>query len=178
MGSIIICLSKAEDAERLSQMLADKGIEVDHVCTTGEEVLGFISEERGAVVISGYSLKDMTCTELQVRLPAHCEMIVLAGKDKWDMCSDDVIKAELPIRTEDLIRTIESVSSRLEARIRKGGMGPGGRTDEQQKVIEKAQDYLMENKGMGKTEAYRYLQRQSMNSGNSMIEVAKTILGE
>ena len=178
MGRIIIIMPKTEDAQRLAAVLTDKGIRADHICSTGTEVLELLSAEEGGVVISGYSLPDMTCTELQVRLPKNHEMIVLVGKDKWDMCSDDVTKVQLPLKVDDLVRTIESVSSRIEASIRKGGNGPGGRTDSQQQVVERAQKFLIENKGMDKATAYRYIQKQSMNSGNSMVEVAKTILGE
>jgi response regulator NasT len=42
--------------------------------------------------------------------------------------------------------------------------------------VEKAQRLLMERNGMERREAYRYIQKQSMNSGNSMLEVAGTIL--
>ncbi len=178
MGRIIIVMQKTEDAKRLGAVLKDKGIPVDDICSSGAEVLELLSPDEGGVVVSGYSLSDMTCTELQVRLPKNNGMIVLVAKDKWDMCSDDVTKVELPLKVDSLVRTIESVSSRIEASIRKGGKGPGGRTDSQQKIVERAQSFLMENKGMNKVEAYRYIQKQSMNSGNSMVEVAKTILGE
>ncbi len=178
MSQIIIVMSKLSDGQRLASMLSDKGIETDHVCESGAEVLSLTEENDGSVIISGYSLSDMTCTELQVRLPVHCEMIVLVGRDKWDMCSDDVMKVELPLKTDDLIRLIESVCSRIEASIKKGGTGSGGRTSDQQKIVERAQAHLMEYKGMTRSEAYRYIQRQSMNSGNSMVDVARTILGE
>lgn len=176
MGCIIIAMPRIEDAERLAVILRGKGFFVDFTCDSAADVLRHASYDDSGVVICGYKLKDMPHMELLELLPEHYEMILTVSAARWDMCADDVLKVELPLKVGDFVRTVEMVSSRMEAGRRKGGKGPGGRTKAQQEIVEKAQRLLIERNGMERTEAYRYIQKQSMNSGNSMVEVATTIL--
>ncbi len=87
-----------------------------------------------------------------------------------------MLKVELPVKIAELMRTVDMLLARNEARVKKGGTGSGGRSRQQQDIVEKAQRLLMERNGMERKEAYRYIQKQSMNSGNSMVEVARYIL--
>ncbi|MBR6237919.1 MAG: ANTAR domain-containing protein [Lachnospiraceae bacterium] len=176
MGCIIIAMPRIEDADRLAVILRGKGFFVDFTCDSAADVLRHASYDDSGVVICGYKLKDMPHMELLELLPEHYEMILTVSAARWDMCADDVLKVELPLKVGDFVRTVEMVSSRMEAGRRKGGKGPGGRTKAQQEIVEKAQRLLIERNGMERTEAYRYIQKQSMNSGNSMVEVATTIL--
>lgn len=176
MGCIIIAMPRIEDADRLAVILRGKGFFVDFTCDSAADVLRYASYDDSGVVICGYKLKDMPHMELLELLPEHYEMILTVSAARWDMCADDVLKVELPLKVGDFVRTVEMVSSRMEAGRRKGGKGPGGRTKAQQEIVEKAQRLLIERNGMERTEAYRYIQKQSMNSGNSMVEVATTIL--
>ena len=176
MGCIVIAMPRIEDADRLAVILRGKGFFVDFTCDSAADVLRHASYDDSGVVICGYKLKDMPHMELLELLPEHYEMILTVSAARWDMCADDVLKVELPLKVGDFVRTVEMVSSRREAGRRKGGKGPGGRTKAQQEIVEKAQRLLIERNGMERTEAYRYIQKQSMNSGNSMVEVATTIL--
>ena len=176
MGCIIIAMPRIEDADRLAGILRGKGIFVDYTCDSGADVLRRASDDDSGVIICGYKLRDMPHMQLLELIPEHFEMILTVSAGKWDMCADEVLKVELPLKVGDFVQTVEMVSSRMEAGKRKGGKGPGGRTKEQQEIVEKAQRLLIERNGMERVEAYRYIQRQSMNSGNSMVEVATTIL--
>lgn len=176
MGCVIVAMPKIEDAMRLSGLLRERGIEVLHVCDTGAQVLAHMDEADDGVLICGYKLKDMAHMELHVLMPDTFEMILTVSASKWDMCAEGVLRVALPLKVSELTRTVEMVLSRSEARRRKGGKGPGGRTREQQEIVEKAQRLLIERNGMERVEAYRYIQKQSMNSGNSMVEVATAIL--
>ena len=42
--------------------------------------------------------------------------------------------------------------------------------------IDKAKAVLMEKRGMSEPEAYRYIQKSSMDNSNSMVETAQMIL--
>ena len=176
MGCVIVAMPKIEDAMRLSGLLRERGIEVLHVCDTGSQVLAHMDEAEDGVLICGYKLKDVTHMELHGLMPNTFEMILTVSASKWDMCAEGVLRIALPLKVSELTRTVEMVLSRSEARRRKGGKGPGGRTREQQEIVEKAQRLLIERNGMERAEAYRYIQKQSMNSGNSMVEVATAIL--
>ncbi|MNC78331.1 putative transcriptional regulatory protein pdtaR [compost metagenome] len=49
---------------------------------------------------------------------------------------------------------------------------------EDRKLVEKAKGILMTNKGLSEKEAFRYIQKTSMNNGQKMSEVAKAILAQ
>ena len=50
------------------------------------------------------------------------------------------------------------------------------RSDEEQKLIDQAKKLLMERNGMSEPEAFRYLQKNSMDFGRTMVESAQMIL--
>ncbi|MCR5398421.1 MAG: ANTAR domain-containing protein [Lachnospiraceae bacterium] len=176
MDCIIIAMPQLEDASKLAGALRSRGMDVRHVCDTGAQVLMCVDDYNSGVVICGYKLKDMPHMELADSLPEHFEMILTASASKWEDAPDGVIKLELPIKVGELMRAVEHVASRIDAGIKKGGRGPGGRDEKQQAIVENAQRLIMERWGMERTEAYRYIQKQSMNSGDSMVNVAQSIL--
>ncbi len=176
MGCIIIAMPQLDDASRLAGILRSKGLDVRYVCDTAAQVLVYAGEADSGVVVCGFRLKDMPHMELADMLPENFEMILTVGSANWDNCREGIIKIPLPFKVSELTRSIEMVLSQTDARLRKGGKGPGGRSPAQQAIVENAQKYLMERFGMERVEAYRYMQKQSMNSGNSMVDVAKTIL--
>ena len=51
-------------------------------------------------------------------------------------------------------------------------------TLEDRKVIEKAKGKLMETSGVTENEAFRYMQKLSMDSGKRMKDIAEVILEE
>ena len=176
MINVIVAMPGIEDAKRLAELLRIRGREVHYVCDTGADVLSYISSIEYGIIICGYRLKDMVHSELLYMLPKGFEMILTVSADKFNICADGVLKLELPLKIPNLIRTVDMLYARMEAGMKKGGSGPGGRSREQQELVEKAQRLLMERNGMERKEAYRYIQKQSMNSGNSMTEVARYIL--
>ena len=50
------------------------------------------------------------------------------------------------------------------------------RSGEDQKVIQKAKELLMERNGFSEEEAHRYIQKRSMDNGTELVEVSQMIL--
>ena len=68
----------------------------------------------------------------------------------------------------------------LEAQIRrrrKKRSAPRQRSEEEIKVIDDAKHVLMERNNMSEPEAFRYIQKCSMDSGNTMVESAMMVMG-
>ena len=53
---------------------------------------------------------------------------------------------------------------------------PRKRNQEGREWIDKAKRILMENNHMTEEEAHRYVQKSSMDSGNSMVETAQMLI--
>jgi len=176
MGSIVIAMPRTEDAKRLSGALKSRGYDVDLACSTGSEVLQCINARDYGVVISGYRLSDMGHQQLLGYMPDYFEMIILTSEAKVSSCADDVVKVTLPLQIPQLTSTIDMIMNGVSKRLRHDKKGPGSRSEEDRQIIEEAQRVLMERNGLGRIESYRYIQKKSMDSSVSMIEMAKTII--
>lgn len=176
MGSIVIAMPKTEDAKRLAGALRARGYDIDLACSTGAEVLQCINARDYGAVVCGFRLSDMSHQELLGYMPDYFEMIILTSESKVDSCADGVVKVTMPLHVPSLMNTIDMVMSHTEKRLRHDKKGPGSRSEEDRKIIEDAQKLLMERNGMGRIEAYRYIQKKSMDSSRSMVDMASDIL--
>ena len=61
-------------------------------------------------------------------------------------------------------------------RRRKARTTPRKRSQEEQKIIDTAKHMLMEKNNMTEQEAFRYIQKCSMDSGNTMVESATMVM--
>lgn len=83
----------------------------------------------------------------------------------------------MPIKVNDLINTIEMMLQVQVRRRKKKRMQPKRRSPQEQKVIDDAKAILMEKNNMTEPEAFRYIQKCSMDSGNTMVESASMVIG-
>ena len=120
----------------------------------------------------------MLYSELYEYKPKSFEMLLVASKNLWDDCQDnDIVCAAMPIKVNDLINTIEMMLQIQVRRRKKKRMQPKRRSPQEQKVIDDAKAILMEKNNMTEPEAFRYIQKCSMDSGNTMVESASMVIG-
>ena len=131
------------------------------------------------IIICGYKLSDnMLYSELYEYKPKSFEMLLVASKNLWDDCQDnDIVCAAMPIKVNDLINTIEMMLQVQVRRRKKKRMQPKRRSPQEQKVIDDAKAILMEKNNMTAPEAFRYIQKCSMDSENTMVESASMVIG-
>lgn len=143
---------------------------------TGNQYGGPLSD---GIIICGYKLSDnMLYSELYEYKPKSFEMLLVASKNLWDDCQDnDIVCAAMPIKVNDLINTIEMMLQVQVRRRKKKRMQPKRRSPQEQKVIDDAKAILMEKNNMTEPEAFRYIQKCSMDSGNTMVESASMVIG-
>ena len=55
-------------------------------------------------------------------------------------------------------------------------MHPRFRSDEETRLIREAKELLMARNNMSEEEAYRYIQKCSMDSGTNMVETAQMVM--
>jgi len=176
MGSIVVVMPKIEDARRLAGAIRSKGYNVDMVCAKGSEALHCIKSRNCGVLICGYRLQDMSHIELIDYMPQYFEMILVTSESKLDSCSDKAIKVTLPLHIPILVKEVSDALDRVERQLRHDKKGPGSRSEEDRRIIENAQMILMNERGMARIESYRYIQKRSMDSSVSMVEMAGRIL--
>lgn len=176
VGSIIVALSKIEDAKYISNVLRHRGLETSTVCTSGSTVLSTMQHLDHGIVICSRRLTDMHYTQLIEYLPADFEMLLLAPKSVVDDCDPDTMVLGMPFRAADLIGTVEMMLTQQNRRLKKQKAAKKQRTEREQNYINNAKWLLMERNQMSEQEAFRYIQKCSMDSGTNMVETAQMIL--
>ena len=176
MGSIIVAMPKLEDAKKISEMLKSRGISKIDICTTGTSVLSRVHELDCGIIICARRFQDMYCKEIAENLPEYFEMLLLTSKDSFEHCPENVTTIEIPFRIAELLQSIELISMDLERRLRRNRSKSKKRSREEQAYIDQAKNLLMEKNQMTEQEAFRYIQKSSMDSCTNMVETAQMIL--
>ena len=82
----------------------------------------------------------------------------------------------MPIRIYELVNTVEMLLYQLERRLKREKKKPKARSQRDQNYITNAKLLLMDRNHLTEEEAYRYIQKCSMDSATSMVETAQMIL--
>lgn len=175
MLSIIIAFPKIEDAKSIKNALTRNGFEVNATCTTGAQVIGITDELDEGIVISGYRFPDMHFSELNNYLPKGFKMLLIASPTKFSESTDhNIVCLSMPFKLHDLLNTLQMMTYNYIRRKKKEKLK--FRTEEEKATISKAKQVLMVRNNMTEDEAYRYIQKNSMDSGTNMVEMAVMIL--
>ena len=177
MPSIIIAFPKAQDAINIKNVLIRSGYEVNATCTTGAQVVSIANELDSGIIICGYRLSDMHFWQLNGYLPKGFEMLLIASANRLEECTDNnIVCLGMPIKTSDLLNTLQMIYLNMTRRRKKEKAKPKQRSEEEKAIITKAKLLLMDRNNMTEEEAHRYIQKNSMDSGTNMVEMAEMIL--
>lgn len=177
MGSVLICMPNSNDAGKLADMIRTRGLNYDiEICQTASEMLRISNERDYGVLICTKTLKDMSFVELSEYMPEYFGMILLTKDMMTDTYSDRIVKIVMPFKIKELMSTIDMMTSLSLRRIKKKKTGPPKRSEEEEKLILEAKKLLIERNGMTEPEAFRYMQKNSMDMGRNLVETAHMIL--
>lgn len=176
MGSIVIALPKIEDAKKIRTILCRHGFSVAAVCTLGSHALANISELDCGILICGSRLSDMDYRDLAESLPNYFEVLLLASRRVLESAPDGLLSVEMPMKVSDFVNTVNMMLSRLERQQKRAKKKPKLRSWKEQNYIANAKLLLMERNHLSEEEAYRYIQKCSMDSGTNMAEAAQMVL--
>lgn len=172
MGKIVLAFSKDDTADKLRQILNGSGHEITAVCHSCAEVLRVASELDEILVIMGYKLPDAVADEVAEGLRDGQKIISLMRAERRDLINnDDILTVTLPVNRHELLSAIDIIWGEIE-RVRHRAK----RTDEEKEIIEKAKLFLMETYQMSEERAHRFIQKRSMDSGERLADVARTVL--
>lgn len=176
MGSIIIALPRLEDAKRISDVLKRRGLEPTAICTTASNVLSQVHQLDSGIIICGSRFSDMHYTQLAEYLPEFFEMLLLASAATIETCPPGILTLAMPFKPNDLLSTVEMMLLQQARSLKKRKAAPKKRSEQEQNYINNAKWVLMERNNMTEQEAFRYIQKCSMDSGTNMVETAQMIL--
>ena len=82
----------------------------------------------------------------------------------------------LPLKVQDLVSTLGMMMETIARKRKKLKSQPKERSREEIETIQQAKELLMERNHMSESEAHRYIQKCSMDSGTNMVETAQMIV--
>lgn len=177
MTNIIVALPKVEEAKVIKNILVRSGFSVTGICTTGAQAISQADGLNDGIVVCSYKLADMVYSELHECLPHGFEMLLMASARLIDECyGNDIVCLSMPLKTDDLINTVNMLVEGIERRRRKAKLKPKVRSAEEESAIKDAKEILMVRNHMTEEEAHRYLQKCSMDSGTNMVETSLMVL--
>ncbi len=175
MGAILIGMPKHEDALRIADLIRNGGITEECMpCQTGSEILRKAEEYDASLVITIKHFSDMGYEEVVSYLPSSVSVLLLTKDSSLNPFAANVIRLLMPFKADDLISTVQMLlpyQPFYERKKRKSA-----RPASEQKVIDEAKLVLMERNEMTEPDAYRYLQKSSMDSGRTLLESAQMVL--
>ena len=175
--NIIVVFPKKEAAQKIRNVLVKNGYDVSAVCTTGARAIEAAGHLESGVIICGVRFVDMLYCELKDCLPVYFEMIVIARREMWqEYGGDDTAYLPLPMSGFDLLDQVDGKFRDIERRMKKDLTGPKARTEEEKDMIRQAKELLMYKNGYSEEEAHRFLQKQSMDGGHTLVETAGMVL--
>lgn len=176
MVNIIIVFPKIEDAKAIRNLLIRSGYAVNAVCTSGAQALTAADRLGSGVIVSGYKYPDMIYQDLYEEVAGNFGMLLIASaRVIGEGVCEGVVGVTMPLKMHDLMDSLEMVVGNLEYRRKKRRMMPTQRSEAEKKLIADAKALLMERNHMTEDEAHRYLQKTSMDSGNSLVETAEML---
>jgi two-component system, response regulator PdtaR len=189
---LIIAFNDQDVAQKIRALLLGRGLPVRGICGTGGQVLQMAALcDGGGVVICPIRFSDMNAQELMTLLPEDFDLLVFVTPRQQDLISGSgVFTLTQPVSADMILdcarQLLETRQLRAAAMNRDtpaeapgrpaSGLAPAGRSLEEQKIIEQAKYLLMNRRKMSETEAHRYLQKKSMESGIRLAELARRII--
>lgn len=180
-GKIIIALSNIETGNKLKSLVVQEGYDVIGVCTSGNELIRLVMQYSPDLVLVGYKFKDMSLLDVYETLVDATSFLAIVNEPYRSFIEEDTdiycigtkISNVLLSNAIDLIFQGKKRIKKLRDKVEKLE-----HTLEDRKLIEKAKGKLMSTSGITENEAFRYMQKISMDSGRTMRDIASLILSE
>ncbi|WP_315079371.1 ANTAR domain-containing protein [uncultured Clostridium sp.] len=178
-GKIIIALSNMETNKKLKCLLMQEEYDVLALCTSGNELIRIVIQYSPDLVLVGYKFKDMSLLDVYEAIYDFTSFLALVNEPYRSFIEEDTdiycigtkISNVLLKNSIDIIFQGKKRILKLQQQVQNLE-----NTLEDRKLIEKAKGNIMEDKNMSENEAFRYIQKLSMDLGKKMSDVAALIL--
>lgn len=181
---ILIAMSNEAYSVKLRTVLVEAGYTVIDYARDGHECLRKVRALRPDLVVLEYNLSLMNGYEVSriVIEDRLCDIILVVAAEQESLISDlrgehSFVYMTKPINKSGLINTIDlMVKNRRKVRELEKQIEELKASLDARKDVEKAKGLLMKHLGLSEAEAYKRIQKQSMDRGIPMKEIAKAII--
>ncbi len=175
MEHIVLAFSSDTAAVKIKKMLEGSGYECHNtVCHTAAELLRTVSDYDNVLIIMGYKLPDMVAEEVYENLEPGCKLMsIVKAEHVHYIDNEDIFILPLPVNRQ---RLISSINIFLGYTGEHQNKTKNIRSPEDNKLIERAKLFLMEQYHMTEKQAHRFIQKRSMDVGAKVADTARIIL--
>jgi hypothetical protein len=180
MGCIVVANSNPAFAKLLAAMFHASGLSVGGVFLSGARLVEFTNRYgRGGVVVSSVWLSDMPAGNALRRVKPCFDFVFLVDpRAEGAACPPGTLSLKLPVNRMQLLATVAALQRLGEEgtplSVKK--LLAKDSQESQLQLVRKAQALLMERNALTEPEAYRMIQKKSMDFGRKMAETAFLIL--
>ena len=182
--TITVAMQNEQVAEKIKYALQRDGYSVGDICTSGNEAIRKVRSGPPDILLIGFEMPDVTGLEVATIIGDEnlCSVILFITNTQRDFSVSIVEDYDItlflkPINRIALMSTIDTV---LQNRRRMGKIEKElvelKQGLEDRKAIEKAKGILMKRKSISEGEAYRRIQKMSMDSRVAMRDIAFKII--
>lgn len=183
-AQIIVAMQNLQAAEKIKYALQREGYSVGDICTSGNETIRKVRTALPDILLINFEMPDVTGLEVATIAGDEnmCSVILFISNTQREFCTSIVEDYDItlflkPINRIALLSTIDAV---LQNRHRMGKMEKElnqlKKGLEDRKVVERAKGILMKRKSISEGEAYRRIQKMSMDSRVAMRDIALKII--
>lgn len=176
---VIVALQNLDTAEKISLLIVEAGYKVLTICNSGHELIRKCMAMSPEIVIISYKLNDMTILDVYNTLNNNCSFLAIVNETYKSFVQDktDIFCITNPISKRILINSLELIcqSNKKVFKLREK-VNDLQTAMKERKIIERAKGILMEHENLTEREAFRIIQKNSMDTGSKMIDVAGNII--
>ncbi|BAK97957.1 hypothetical protein OBV_07590 [Oscillibacter valericigenes Sjm18-20] len=174
MDRMIVAFPNMEAQRRIVKLLETGGYAPAFCCAAGAEAVRATRKLGSAVIVCAFHLRDMTANDLASSLRDTAALLVVSTAANLDFCEgENLFKLSSPTRRADFFASLDLLR-RFESKNLRHPAPP--RQEEEQRLIRRAKELMMDINRMTEAEAHRFLQKQSMDTGLKLTETARIIV--
>lgn len=172
MDNIVVAFANEEAQRRIVRLLESGGVSPAGCFFSGADAIRTIRQLGGGIVVCSFKLRDMTAVDLAASLRDLGSLLVVSSAANLEFCEgENLFKLATPAARSDFFASLDLLR-KLEAHPHPRPH----RAEEEQRVIRRAKELLMDINRMTEAEAHRFLQKRSMDTGTRLAETAQHII--
>lgn len=166
-NNVIIAFSSDKICSKIINILKKNGIKYDYVFKTCVALRNALYLYENAIILCGTDFVDEPTYQIIQDFYEDFTFLLLGNIDKINIFSDKMVyKIPTPIKQEDIINGIYIAYYKNEEKYEQ----------KKAKYIQKAKQILIQNKNFTESQAHKYIQQKSMETGKKNIHIAKAII--
>ncbi len=176
MDTVIVAFEKPEMSRQFSELVESSGTARCITCRTGDQIRRLLARQTCYCVVCSPHLPDGPAEWLCEDIPPVCSLLVVGPQHVLDACdARDIFKLATPLRRDEALSTVRLLlqfGHRMERFVRPR------RSSQDQALVDRAKQLLMDRRGYTEEEAHRSIQKRAMDQGIRAAAAARQVLSE